>query len=147
MDVSDPLATVTYDWSPVDFLADIDLAATTSTPAAGITYTVTAATDAGCSDTATMLINIDVDFAVPNAFTPNGDGINDLFYAENVLGGDVRDFRIYNQWGSLVHSDATLPWDGYYNGVLQPQGIYFFYLRVSNGAIEEEQAGSFNLIH
>jgi gliding motility-associated-like protein len=63
--------------------------------------------------------------AVPSAFTPNGDGINDVLY---VKGGPFTEleFRIYNEWGNLIFSSGSqnIGWDGTYKSKLQPQGRY-----------------------
>ncbi|HXC05359.1 MAG TPA: PKD domain-containing protein, partial [Bacteroidia bacterium] len=63
--------------------------------------------------------------ALPSAFTPNGDGHNDIFY---VRGGPFLklDFAVYNNWGNLIfHSTSQNDgWDGTYNGALQPGGTY-----------------------
>ena len=69
-------------------------------------------------------------FAVPDAFTPNGDGKNDLFYPLVTGGTKVLDFKIYNQSGQLVH-DSPQPWDGNYNSNPQRQGIYVYHLTIS----------------
>ena len=64
----------------------------------------------------------------PNAFTPNGDGRNDLF--RPVLKCELTDFRleVYNRWGEMIFttSDAQNGWNGYFNGSLQPQDAYLY---------------------
>ncbi|HTJ12530.1 MAG TPA: gliding motility-associated C-terminal domain-containing protein [Dinghuibacter sp.] len=65
-------------------------------------------------------------FSVPSAFTPNGDGVNDLFRpAYKCLFTDYG-IRIYNRWGNLVFSsrDAARAWDGTMAGQPQPTGVY-----------------------
>jgi gliding motility-associated-like protein len=67
---------------------------------------------------------------VPNAFSPNGIGENNVF---NVLGGPYKelDFKIYNNWGELIfESDKqSIGWDGTRNGVEQPIGVYIYTVR------------------
>jgi len=64
---------------------------------------------------------------VPNAFTPNGDGINDLFGAK---GDGIIEFniQIFNRWGELVFesSDINKQWDGTYNGEKTETGAYAY---------------------
>ena len=64
---------------------------------------------------------------IPNAFTPNGDGINDFFGAVGE-GIDSYRLRIFNRWGVLVFETTNLnhQWDGYYNGQLAPIGAYTY---------------------
>lgn len=66
-------------------------------------------------------------FVVPNAFTPNGDGLNDKFFPVLVNGVKDTEFRIYNRWGQCVHN-APQPWDGTFNEVAQPVGTYLYYV-------------------
>ncbi|MEY2830674.1 MAG: hypothetical protein RIQ33_2532 [Bacteroidota bacterium] len=66
----------------------------------------------------------------PSAFTPNNDGINDIF---GILGTQIKKYNlsIYDRWGILIYNydgtDTKLGWDGKYLGVEQPDGIYFYY--------------------
>ncbi len=73
----------------------------------------------------TRLCNFD--FYIPNAFTPNGDGINDEFKPSAL---DVEDYEIeiYNLWGEKVFSTNTPEngWDGIYKGKQSPQGVYLY---------------------
>jgi gliding motility-associated-like protein len=64
---------------------------------------------------------------VPNAFSPNGDGINDVVKVEGK--GIVKlIFRIFNRWGEKVFetTDKNIGWDGYYKGVLQEMEVYTY---------------------
>ena len=90
----------------------------------------------GCVDTVTKTISILTDAIlppnVPNAFTPNGDSNNDVYY---VRGGpfETIDFKIYNEWGNVVFetTDPSIGWDGKKNGDYQPAGIYTFTLKAT----------------
>ncbi len=68
--------------------------------------------------------------AVPTAFTPNGDGLNDFLYPLNAYKADNLLFRVYNRYGNLVFetTDWTKKWDGRINGILQPSGTYVWQL-------------------
>jgi gliding motility-associated-like protein len=98
-------------------------------------YTVIVTTPTGCSDTAAVtLIVPEPIFEVPNAFTPNGDGLNDFFnFVSTGRARSIVDFRVFNRWGQLVFEGRTTEdpdgfegWDGNYNGKPQPSDIYFF---------------------
>lgn len=85
---------------------------------------------------------------VPNVFTPNGDGKNDVL---KVFGNYIRsiDFRIFNQWGQLIFSttDATMGWDGKHKGQLQPVGVYTYTLKlIRQDGTTVTQKGAVNLI-
>lgn len=68
---------------------------------------------------------------VPNSFTPNNDGINDVFLP--VLAGPVGTYllEIFDRWGELIHSttDPNAGWDGSFNGTLVQDGVYIWKLR------------------
>jgi gliding motility-associated-like protein len=73
--------------------------------------------------------------AIPNVFTPNGDGINDKWviqYLESYPGAVV---EIFNRYGSLVFRSVgyTKPWDGTFNGKEMPAGTYYYIINPKNG--------------
>ncbi|HYV92164.1 MAG TPA: PKD domain-containing protein [Chitinophagales bacterium] len=94
--------------------------------------------EGGCPDTACVQIQVDLIPAidVPNGFSPNGDGQNDVLY---VKGQDVKnmDFRVYNRWGELVFetNDINIGWNGIYKGKPQEMEVYVWTLSAtfSNG--------------
>ena len=85
----------------------------------------------GCKDTISKDILISLLPQVPTAFTPNGDGANDLLF---VRGGpfEKMHFRVYNNWGELVFetTDQKIGWDGTVSGVAQPMSVYVWMLDV-----------------
>jgi gliding motility-associated-like protein len=106
--------------------------------------------NAGCKDTLFHAFAISESqaaeaggpIAVPTAFTPDGDGLNDILY---VRGGPFRnmEFRIYNEWGNEVFAtqDPQAGWDGTYKGKKQPAGTYVWVLwgtTVSNTEINRK---------
>ncbi|MBE7178909.1 MAG: gliding motility-associated C-terminal domain-containing protein, partial [Mucilaginibacter polytrichastri] len=85
---------------------------------------------------------------VPNAFTPNGDGNNDMAM---VFGHDIKSltFRVYNQWGQLyfISTQQSLGWDGTYKGVKQPVGVYVYYVEgVMNSGEKVNMKGTITLL-
>jgi gliding motility-associated-like protein len=85
---------------------------------------------------------------VPNVFTPNGDGKNDVLY---VYGNYIAalQMKVFNQWGQLIFetSDKNKGWNGTYDGKQQPVGVYVYVLRATqqDGTIVNKK-GSINLI-
>ncbi|MBS4027713.1 MAG: PKD domain-containing protein [Ignavibacteriales bacterium] len=86
----------------------------------------------GCSDTIAKTRTVGSLFNIPNAFTPNGDGVNDEFY---VIGFGITEaeFKIFNQWGELVFESNQVGqgngWNGKYKGKLQDIGVYVYYFQ------------------
>ena len=70
---------------------------------------------------------------VPTAFTPNGDGRNDVFRVANLSFQKLIEFRVFNRWGQEVYSttDNNGGWDGTWKGVAQDMGIYTYIIRVA----------------
>ena len=69
---------------------------------------------------------------LPDAFTPNGDGLNDLYipYAKGIVS---MEYRIFNRWGQLLfEGDANRGWDGTYQGRTVPEGVYVVMATVKN---------------
>ena len=94
------------------------------------TYRVTALSELNndvISVSNTIEVNPELYLYIPNAFTPNDDGLNDSFGA---LGHGVKDYHlvIYNRWGQLVFESSNInnQWDGTFQGVKSPAGIYIY---------------------
>ncbi len=88
----------------------------------------------GCVDTAVVVVNVTPNpksFFIPNAFTPNHDGLNDAFRAYGSTIQEI-DLRVFNQWGQQLWEtrDHEQGWDGTYNGHEQPVGVYIYVVRV-----------------
>lgn len=87
----------------------------------------------GCVDDTCMEVQTIIvpDVDVPNAFTPNGDGIND-FVRVRGFGIIKMNWQIYNRWGVKVFESSSINngWDGKYKGTLQPQEVYNYVLSV-----------------
>jgi len=86
----------------------------------------------GCSDSITKILTV-LDFCiidVPNAFTPNNDGLNDKFGPHNALKADNYEFKIYNRWGQLVFRSINWKdrWDGTIKSSPQQPGVFVWML-------------------
>jgi gliding motility-associated-like protein len=62
---------------------------------------------------------------IPNIFTPNGDGYNDVFEYKNQEDWDI-ETQIFNRWGELLFSESNENWDGKYKGKKVSEGVYFY---------------------
>jgi gliding motility-associated-like protein len=96
-----------------------------------VRYTVT--DRFGCQKTAIKDITIYAScyLAVPTAFTPNGDGRNDVFRVLNAVKAEHLELTVYNRWGQLLYrtKDWKQGWDGRIKGELQPSAAYVWLLR------------------
>jgi gliding motility-associated-like protein len=94
----------------------------------GGTYFIKADNGKGCSAIFDVSINILPDLVAPNVFTPNGDGVNDLFTIKLNTKTKIKFVKIIDRWGSMVFltSDISHYWDGFRQGTMLPVGIYFW---------------------
>jgi len=118
-------------------------------------YTVllTVTDNNGCQDTVmgTVIVNGIYLFYAPNAFTPDGDGLNDVFrpYGEGI---DFSQYtmQIFDRWGELLYdiSNAERGWDGTYKGKPVPSGTYIWKIvaKEEYGTIIHDNYGHVNLI-
>jgi gliding motility-associated-like protein len=135
-----------YSWQPAEGLSDASSASPVATISATTHFIVQGTTDIGCSafDSVTVIVTkTDQNpFSVPNAFTPNNDGINDCFGIRNW--GDVKleDFSIYNRWGQRVFETKNSAdcWDGTFQGQKQDAGNFVYLIKANSfcGTIQKQ---------
>ena len=97
------------------------------------TYWVIVTDSNGCKSADSIVVaeKCSTVFAVPNAFTPNGDGKNDFFVPYFVDAPEKYLIHIYNRWGQLVFesNSITIGWDGNLHGKAQPVDTYIYYIQ------------------
>ena len=119
----------TYLWAPPLWLNNPSIRTPISLPQDNMQYILTATSVGGCVGTDTInikLFKIDPDMYVPTAFTPNGDGNNDIFRPILIGMKSLSYFRVYNRFGNLVYSTTDIGngWDGTYLGKGQDPATY-----------------------
>lgn len=128
---------MSYDWSPPFDLSCYDCPNPVMTANVNRSYTVTVISDKGCKTTDSIYVRkfcSDLIW-IPNAFSPNDDRINDVFYLEAPSNGKVDFMRIFSRWGDLVFertdfrlNDSSAGWDGTVNGKPVENGNVFSYV-------------------
>ena len=121
-----------YTWTPATWLDNPLIFNPVSLPQNDITYTVRVSNNIGCFDDASIRVHvfrIKPDLLVPNAFTPNGDGNNDIFKPIPIGMKSVDIFRVYNRWGQMLYSGTGngAGWDGTFGGKKQEMATYVWY--------------------
>ncbi len=112
--------------------------------------TLTVSDPFGCTASASQQISPDACCTVlfPTAFSPNGDGRNDVY--RPILSGyhNFHEFRIVNRWGQTVFESANSypTWDGSFGGVQQDLGVYFYYIKYDCGGNTIEEKGDLTLV-
>lgn len=148
-----PSSTQTYtvlNWLPQTAFTDLTATVQTITPTATQVYEVVGQNADGCIDTASVTITViaeDEEIFIPNAFTPNGDGRNDLF---TVYGNSIQGIEmiIFNQWGEKIfETNNPQGWNGEHRGKKQPSGVYVYVINVTmNSGQLLKRKGSVNLV-
>ncbi|MEO7444594.1 MAG: PKD domain-containing protein [Ferruginibacter sp.] len=121
---------ISYTWSPAAGLSATDIPNPIATNATDRFYYLKASTPEGCESYDTLLVKIyeGPEIYVPNAFTPNNDGLNDQVRALPVGISKFLYFRIYNRWGQMIFttSDYRKGWDSSIKGLKQSTGTYIW---------------------
>ncbi|MEP7373127.1 MAG: gliding motility-associated C-terminal domain-containing protein [Chitinophagaceae bacterium] len=90
-------------------------------------------TTIGCSDSLSKQLKVldNCFIAVPSAFTPNGDGLNDYLFPNNALKAIDLEFKVFNRWGQLVFESRNWQekWNGKIGGIPQTSGVYVWFLK------------------
>lgn len=123
-------------WSPPTGLSCITCPEPVASPLKTTTYRIVASNPGTCSSYDDVKITVLCDrnnIFIPNAFTPNGDNINDRFYVMGNGLQSVKSLRIYNRWGNLIFektymnvNDRLQGWDGTMNGQNATPGMYSY---------------------
>jgi len=125
-----------WEWTPPEDLSCVECAAPEANPKHSVTYIVTASTDFDCHATDSVHITVVCDHSqvyIPNTFTPDGNGVNDVFYPRGRGLQTINYFRIYDRWGEVVFErsnmtvdDRTQGWDGRKAGRLLSPDVYVY---------------------
>lgn len=106
-----------------------------------------------CVDSAKVAIEVfqELIYFVPNAFTPNNDGVNQIFQPVFAAGFDPDDynFKVFNRWGEILFesNNHEVGWDGTYGGKIVKVGTYVYTIEFGLEYSEERKviSGSFSL--
>lgn len=129
-----PSSGVTYNWTPSVGVSDPNIANPTATVAETTTY-VLSVSDGICTKSDSVTVTVydaicgDPDIFVPNSFTPNNDGVNDLLF---VRGRNITEleFMVFDRWGEKVFEtrDQNVGWDGVFRGEEVGPGVFVYHL-------------------
>lgn len=124
---------VNYSWQPADLLDNSQSAEPRAILNKSTEFIVTGSDSYGCTDKKAILVKVfkSRGYYVPSAFSPNGDGLNDLFRPIPIGISSTSFFRIMNRQGTILFQTNKYMegWDGTYKGVLQPPANYVWMLK------------------
>lgn len=144
----------TYTWQPTTGLSCSTCPSPIASPAVTTSYVVSGASANGCNSSDTVIVFVSKspcgDILVPNAFTPNGDGVNDKFgpVSSSGLYPSSAIFKIYNRWGEAIFEtkDLSHKWDGKIHGTTQATGNFVYFLSFDCNGKTTEMKGTVILI-
>ena len=113
-------------WTPDQNLSCTACAEPNADPTATTRYTITVTDPAGCKLSDSVLVAVvSPGLLIPTGFSPNGDGVNDVFHVLNKNLAKI-DLAVFDRWGNKVYetNDWTVGWDGTYKGMKQEIGVY-----------------------
>ena len=142
---------ISYDWSPSIGLSCTNCPQPVFNSTAGTYhYTLVVTYNNACliSDTVSIIVESEHIIYIPNSFTPNGDGINDVFLVFP-RGAKFINLNIFDRWGELVFEsqDEGHGWDGRFKGEMMPPGVYVYQTDITfNDGYTVHNKGSITLI-
>jgi len=119
-----------FTWYSSDYMSCTSCLNPTVSPNQTTSYILSVTDTNGCTNTDTVFIYINGVLYVPNTFTPNNDGINDVF---EINGNEIKEFElwIFNRWGEVLYTTKNMNsyWDGTYKGNLVKMDTYIWKIK------------------
>ena len=128
---------LTYKWTPSIALDRDDILNPTASPAEDITYTLTVTSTAGCVFTDEVAVKVLKTPVIPNAFTPNSDGVNDEWNIKHLESYPDVTIEVFNRFGNRVYSSVGYAeaWKGKFDGNDLPVGTYYYIINPKSGRL------------
>lgn len=126
---------LSFRWTPAIDLSNPDVLRPQLTVVDDATYTLTATGMGGCTASDELTVKVFKPVKVPNAFSPNGDHINDTWILTNLADYPGCTIEIFNRYGQRVYQSTgyDTPWDGTMNGHPLPLATYYYVIKLKNG--------------
>lgn len=143
---------VSYVWTPSAGLDNPTKANPIASVSNTTTFIVTGTDQFGCTDTGSVSVKVTNGgkpvFVLPNAFTPNGDGLNECFGIQRWGNVTIKEFSIFNRWGQRIFTakNPSACWDGTFKGQKQDVGGYTYVIKASSFCGEVKKTGILMLI-
>ena len=138
--ISPPFRPVEITWTPSGTLDCDDCDDPTATPTGTTTYNISIIDETGCvaTDSMTIFVNVVRPVYIPNAFSPNDDGINDFFIAYTGPAGRlIKRLKVFDRWGELVFDgvdltpgDEVAGWDGTFKGKPMNPAVFAYCIEI-----------------
>lgn len=135
--IFNPNDLLTFTWQPDPTLSCLDCPNPVASPLEQTTYFLSISTAEGCTaeDNVQVFVRRRFGVYIPNSFSPNGDGINDVFmiFSDPDIVANVKSLRVYSRWGESVFqffnfppNDAAFGWDGFFRSELMNSAVFVY---------------------
>lgn len=117
-----------YQWSPAEGLSNTFIESPVANPDSSMIYQISVNSDSGCSASDKITVIPIRSLVMPNSFTPNGDGHNDVFRIPPEDQFVLQDFAVFNRWGERIFATRNISegWNGIYKGSPADPGTYVY---------------------
>ena len=130
-------------WSPIATLDFPTIASPVASPLTNTIYIINVYNNDGCSATDTAEVRVVSNIKIPNAFSPNGDGVNDCWEIKDLIGVKKVTVYIFDRNGQKVYdyTGNKISWDGMYANSPAPIGTYYYLVKLYDDAKAETYTG------
>lgn len=137
-----------YNWQPAYLLNNAASQSVSGVLQNNQQFILKASDDKGCTGYDSVWVYVMLPLKIPNAFSPNGDGINDSWIIENSGNYSNISLEVFNRWGQLIHrqSGNLQPWNGTFNNKVLPVGTYYYILKINAGGKQQTISGSVTVL-
>jgi len=126
---------INFYWSPGASLSDSTSRNPMAKPNQTTVYYHYVTNEFGCTAVDSVSISVleETELFIPNTFTPNGDGVNDLWVIRTINQYPTSNIEIFSRWGVQLYQkkNGVIPWDGVSDGKVLPTGTYFYVLKLT----------------
>jgi gliding motility-associated-like protein len=138
----------TYLWTPVTDLSDSSASNPSVMPDTTTWYYVTVTDVNGCIASDSVLVYVYPDIIFPNGFSPNGDGVNEVWEIDFIAQFPESTVEVFNRWGEpLFYSVGyQVPWDGKYKGKDLPVGTYYYIINLNHPLFPDAFTGPITIL-
>ena len=137
----------TIKWTPNYNLSNNTIINPIAFPTTTTLYFLNVSTAQGCMAIDSVKITVFPTINIPNAFSPNGDGLNDTWVIESLNAFPKASVEVYNRNGSVVFRQIGMAnWDGKYNGKPVPIGVYYYFIQLNNDFYKQPFTGFITVI-
>ncbi len=139
---------IRYFWTPNLHLSSDTILMPQASPPYDTSYILHVISNDGCGEaTDKASVKYYKEIFIPNAFTPNNDGLNDRWNIPALTAFPLAEVSVYNRYGDLIfyNKGYTKQWDGSFKGMSQPTGVYVYFIDLKNGS--KKLHGTLTVIH